>query len=266
MQQAPQDAQVTGWTPPTPGFGLNGDRRDDEDASVATSTSGEPMLMCATACGTDASHLQLSRLRVLKVVGRRSLPSLIEATIIPAILLYVFFATFGPVVAMLAVLAWSYGAVVRRLVTRQQIPGVLLLAVTALTVRTAVGLASGTFLYFLQPVATTVVLAGIFVGSLFFGRPIIARMAGDFCPISADIAERPAIVRLFAGLTLMWAGVHMVSAITTFVLLTSLPTETFIALKSFVSLGITISAVAVTIHWSIRTARAENLIFVHAYV
>jgi intracellular septation protein A len=129
-----------------------------------------------------------------------------------------------------------------------------------------VGLASGTFLYFLQPVATTVVLAGIFVGSLFFGRPIIARMAGDFCPISADIAERPAIVRLFAGLTLMWAGVHMVSAITTFVLLTSLPTETFIALKSFVSLGITVSAVAITIHWSIRTARAENLIFVHTYV
>lgn len=227
-------------------------------------SKGEPMLMCATAHGGDVSHLQISRVRVLKVLGRRSLPSLIEATIIPAILLYVFFATLGPVVAMLAVLSWSYGAVLRRVVRRQPIPGVLMLAVTALTVRTIVGIASGTFLYFLQPVATTLVLAGIFVGSLFFGRPIIARMAGDFCPISPDIAERPAIVRLFAGLTLMWAGVHLLSAVTTFAMLTNLPTSTFIALKSVISLGITISAVAVTIHWSIRTARAENLVFVHA--
>jgi intracellular septation protein A len=232
---------------------------------MATTTS-EPMLICASAAGDDAPHVPISRIRVLKVLGRRSLPSLIEATIIPAILLYIFFAMFGPVVAMLSVLAWSYGAVLRRVVSGQPIPGVLLLAVTALTVRTIVGIASGTFLYFLQPVATTLVLAGIFVGSMFFGRPIIARMAGDFCPISADIAERPAIVRLFAGLTLMWAGVHFLSAVTTFAMLTSLPTETFIAVKSFVSLGITISAVAITIHWSIRTARAENLIFVHTYV
>src|SRR5262245_44734695 len=154
----------------------------------------EPMLICASAAGDDVPHVPISRLRVLKVLGRRSLPSLIEATIIPAILLYVLFATFGPVVAMLAVLAWSYGAVVRRLVSGRPIPGVLLLAVTALTVRTAVGIASGTFLYFLQPVATTLVLAGIFLGSLFSGRPIIARMAGDFCPITPEIAERPAIV------------------------------------------------------------------------
>lgn len=226
----------------------------------------EPMLICASAAGKDAPHVPISRMRILKVLGRRSLPSLLEATIIPAILLYILFATFGPVVAMLAVLAWSYGAVVRRVLTGQTIPGVLLLAVTALTVRTVVGIASGTFLYFLQPVATTLVLAGIFFGSLFFGQPIIARMAGDFCPITPEIAARPAIVRLFAGLTLMWAGVHLLSALTTFAMLTSLPTETFIALRSFISLGITTTAVAITIHWSIRTAQAENLIFVHEYV
>jgi hypothetical protein len=244
-------------------LGLNTACVDDDEPSMPLANS-EPMLVCASTGGDDAEHRQISRIRVLKVLGRRSLPSLIEATIIPAILLYVCFAIFGPVVAMLAVLSWSYGAVIRRLVTHQRIPGVLMLAVTALTVRTIVGIASGTFLYFLQPVATTLVLAGIFFGSLFFGRPIIARMAGDFCPITPDIAERPAVVRLFAGLTLMWAGVHLLSAGTTFAMLMSLPTGTFIALKSVISLAITISAVAVTIHWSIRTARAENLIFVHA--
>jgi uncharacterized membrane protein len=228
----------------------------------AQPTSFIPMLVAAPSDADHRPHLQISRLRVLKAVGRRSLPSLIEATIVPAVLLYVFYATLGPIVAMLGVLAWSYGAVLRRWLTGQAIPGVLVLAVVALTVRTAVGVTSGTFLYFLQPVATTLVLAAVFLGSLFLGQQsIIARMAGDFCPLAPEIAERPAIVRHFGGLTLMWAGVHLLSAGTTFALLVSLPTPTFIALRGVISLAITICAVVVTISWSIRTARAEKLIF-----
>ncbi|HTL83567.1 MAG TPA: hypothetical protein VL856_00180, partial [Acidimicrobiia bacterium] len=57
------------------------------------------------------------------------------------------------------------------------------------------------------------------------------------------------------------AGVHLLSAGMTLALLLSLPTSTFIALKGVISLAITISAVVVTISWSIRTARAEKLIF-----
>src|SRR5437870_1957294 len=74
-----------------------------------------PMLVAA-ASGDRHAAASVSKLRVLEVVGRRSLPSLIEATIIPAILLYVFFVTLGPTPAMLAVLTWSYGAVLRRLI------------------------------------------------------------------------------------------------------------------------------------------------------
>jgi hypothetical protein len=219
-----------------------------------------PMLVAAPAGDRHAAS-SVSRLRVLEVVGRRSLPSLIEATIIPAILFYVFFVMLGPTPAMLAVLTWSYGAVLRRLVGGHGVPGVLQLAVIGLTVRTIVGIMSGTFMYFLQPVATTVALAFVFLGSLRFGRPIIARMATDFCPLSPEIACRPGVIRLFSGLTLFWAGVHLLSAATTFSLLVLLSTPTFVAVRSFVSLAITISAVVLTVSWSIRTARAEDLVF-----
>jgi hypothetical protein len=219
-----------------------------------------PMLVAAPSGDRHAAS-SVSKLRVLEVVGRRSLPSLIEATIIPAILLYVFFVTLGPTPAMLAVLTWSYGAVLRRLIGGHGIPGVLQLAVIGLTVRTVVGILSGTFMYFLQPVATTLALALVFFGSLVFGRPMIARMASDFCPLAPEIAGRPGVVRLFSGLTLLWAGVHLLSAATTFTMLMSLSTPTFIAVRSFVSLAITISAVVFTISWSIRTARAEDLVF-----
>jgi uncharacterized membrane protein len=159
------------------------------------------------------------------------------------------------------VLVWSYGAVLRRYVGGHKIPGVLKIAVVGLTVPTVVWILSGTFMYFLQPVATTLALALVFFGSLMFGRPMIARMASDFCPLSPEIACRPGVVRLFSGLTLMWAGVHLLSAATTFTLLVSLPTTTFVAVKSFVSLAITVSAIVLTVSWSLRTARAEDLVF-----
>jgi hypothetical protein len=48
---------------------------------------------------------------------------------------------------------------------------------------------------------------------------------------------------------------------TTFALLVSLPTETFVVLKSAVSMPITASAIVLTVWWSMRIARAEGLIF-----
>jgi len=203
----------------------------------------------------------ISKLHVLKSVGRRSLPTLIEATVIPSVLFYVFLVTIGAPAAMLAALTWSWGSLLRRLVSGQRIPGVLQLAIIGLTMRTVIGLMSGTFLYFIQPIATTVALSLVFLGSLCFGRPMIARMASDFCPLHPDIASRAGITRLFSGLTLMWAGVHFLSAVTTFVLLVSLPTTTFVALKGVVSLALTIAAIVFTVSWSVRTAHAENLMF-----
>ena len=38
-------------------------------------------------------------------------------------------------------------------------------------------------------------------------------------------------MKLFSGLTLMWAGVHLLSAGTTFAMLMSLPTTTFVAVE-----------------------------------
>jgi hypothetical protein len=229
---------------------------------VSSRATNERAMLVAAPDGDHADGCApVSKLRVLKIVGRRSLPSLIEATLIPSLLFYAFLVAIGPVQAMCAALAWAYGSVLRRVVSRQRIPGVLQLAVAGLTVRTIVGLLSGTFMYFLQPVATTLALSLVFLVSLRFGPPIIARMASDFCPIDDDIRARPAVTRLFSGLTLLWAGVHLFSAGTTYAMLASLPTTTFVALHPLVSLTITISAVVFTVLWAIRTARAENLVF-----
>ena len=212
----------------------------------------------------EAGAAPISKLHVLKTIGRRSLPTLIEATVIPSVLFYMFLVTISASAAMLAALTWSYGSLLRRFVGGQRIPGVLQLSSVGLAARTIIGLMSGSFLYFLQPIATTVALALVFLGSLCFGRPMIERMASDFCPLTPDIAARDGIVRLFSGLTLMWACVHLLSAVTTFTLLETLPMTTFVALKGFVSLALTITAILLTVSWSVKTAHAENLVFAPA--
>jgi hypothetical protein len=223
-------------------------------------------MLIAASSGVADEGTSISRLRVLKMVGRRSLPAILEATLIPSLLFYVFLVAFGPVQAMFAAVVWAYGSVLRRLICGKRVPGVLQLAVAGLTVRTIVGLLSGTFFYFLQPIATTGALSLLFLASLRFGVPIISRLASDFCALDEEVSARPAVVGLFSGLTLMWAGVHLLSAGTTFAMLVSLPTATFVALRSIVSLTITASAVVFTVTWAIRIAKSENLVLAAAPV
>jgi hypothetical protein len=152
--------------------------------------------------------------------------------------------------------------VLRRLAFRQRIPSILMLGTLGIVVRTFVGLMSGSmFAYFLQPLGTTVALGALFLGSALVGRPVIGRLAHDFCPIAPEVADRPAVVQLFVGLTVLWAGVHLLTAMTTFGMLVSLPVPTFILVKTITSMSITVAAIVFTVSWSIRIARRENLVF-----
>jgi len=199
---------------------------------------------------------------VLGGLARRSLPHVLEATLIPTLLFYVLLVTVGTAAAMLGVLCWTFVAVARRVARRRAIPAILLLATVGLTVRTLIALVSGsTFAYFIQPIGTTVVLAAVFGGSVLIGRPVIARFASDFCHLAPGIADRPRVVRLFRGLTLLWAGVHVVTSVATFAMLVSLPTATYVLLKTVACLSITVAAIVLTVGCAIRTARTENLVF-----
>jgi hypothetical protein len=110
------------------------------------------------------THFELPRLRSL---ARHAIPHLIEATLIPLALFYGFLWIVGVWGALFAALGWSYAAILRRVVLRQSIPGLLVLGALGLTARTAVAFASGSvFIYFLQPTLTTVVIAGAFLLSV----------------------------------------------------------------------------------------------------
>ena len=204
---------------------------------------------------------------VLAGLARRSLPHLLEATLAPTLIFYVLLRTIGPPAAMVGVLVWTFVAVARRVARGRALPAILWVTTIGLAVRTLIALLSGsTFAYFMQPIATTVVLAIVFGGSVIIGRPLVARFASDFCHLPPEVGGRPGVIRLFRGLTLLWAGVHLVTSAATFAMLVSMPTATYVLVKTITCLSITVGAIALTVWCSIYTARSENLVFAKAVV
>jgi hypothetical protein len=209
----------------------------------------------------DAAERRVNTRSVLRVVTRRALPHVFEATLAPAALFYICLIAFGTWVAFVAALWWSYGAIVRRKVLRRGVPPILVLSTVALTVRTLVAIASGsTFIYFFQPVLGTVAMAGVFLGSLAIGRPLVGTLAADFWPMPADVAAHPAVLRLFRVLTVLWACVNLASASVTFVLLLTMPVSHFVPAKTVSGYVITVAGVIATVSLSVATARRHGIV------
>jgi intracellular septation protein A len=199
----------------------------------------------------------------MAVLKRVSL-SLLIAVIVPAVVFYGFFALAGVWTAIMAALLWSYGAIAWRLVTRRRTSGLLILAAVMLTGRTALALVAGsTWLYFLQPVISDGVVAGLFLLSLASARPMVARLAGDFYPMDHELATRPRIRRLFCHLTIFWAVLGLARAGMTLWLLQSQSLETFVLVKSISMLAINVLAALATIGLAALVARKEGLMGPH---
>jgi uncharacterized membrane protein len=221
-----------------------------------------------------AWRMQPSKLSVVGAVTRRLVPYLIEATLIPTLLFYAFLITLDLRWAFVAALGWCYAAVTRRILGGRPIPALLVLGCLGITVRTVIYLLSGnTFVYFVQPILRTLVTAATFGLSVVIGRPLIARFAADFCPLTDDVRARPGIVRLFRRLTYLWAGVNAAAAAVSLTLLLTVPTAMFVGIATVAAWVITCTGVVLTVSDSVRTARAEGLAtaigpngVLHAYV
>ena len=211
----------------------------------------------------ELSPPELSRLAVLAGIVRRSGPHLIEATIVPAVLFYGFLVTAGLGAAYMAALGWSYAALCRRLVCRRPIPPILVLGIIGISVRTLVAvICHSSFVYFFQPILGTLAMGFVFLISVAVGKPLIGRLAGEFWAVTPEVAARPAVIRLYRHLTLLWAAVNVFLAALTAVLLVVLPLGAFLAVKQVSGLAVTAGAVFVTISMSLTIARREGIVAV----
>ena len=208
------------------------------------------------------SHFQIPRLRTL---ASHALPHLFESSFIPLLLFYMAMWAANLWVALVVALVWSYGALARRLLTGQKIPGLLLIGAVGLTARTVIAFLTGSVLvYFLQPVLTTVGIAGVFLLSVPAGKPLAARLASDFCPFPDGMLKRPPVRRFFARITLLWAFVQLSNAAVTLWLLLTRSVATYMLMKTVTSLTLTGLGVVVSTVYFKRSMRRHGIMAVQS--
>jgi uncharacterized membrane protein len=155
--------------------------------------------------------------------------------------------------------------VIRRAVTGQRIPGILVLGTLGITARTVVSFASGsTFVYFLQPSLTTIIVAGAFLFSVPAGRPLAEKLAHDFVPLDPQIMHLPAIKRVFVRITLLWAFVNLANAVISIVLLMHTDISSFVAVKTVMGWVLVGGAIAMSTGWFKQALRNHNVSVVSA--
>jgi hypothetical protein len=163
------------------------------------------------ALDSEAEHI--IDLGHLPLAARRGLRLLLETVVVPTMILYTCMLTVGSMAGLIGVLAWCAVTVAVRMATMGRVPGVLLLSITMLVGRTALALAlSSVYVYLLQPVAGSMVMAVLFIGSALIGRPITLRLAQDFVHLPVRMTEDRRVRRMFVQVSLLWGISRLLDA------------------------------------------------------
>lgn len=192
---------------------------------------------------------------------RQGAKHLLESTVVPLGLFYLLLTTVGFSGGIIAALSWSMLALVRRIVLRRGVPAVLLLTTVLLVARTVLGLMTGSvFLYFLQPTLQNFLVAFVLVASLPYRRPLIAKLADDFCAFPAAFSEHPRVVQIFRRLSLFWALVFLTNGVTTLWMLARKTVGDFLMVSTAGSWSIVAVAIVVSLVWFRRSLRGEGIV------
>ncbi|HEV7203694.1 MAG TPA: hypothetical protein VGN18_03745 [Jatrophihabitans sp.] len=181
-------------------------------------------------------------------------------SLLPMAVFYATMARFGLRAAVLTTVGWYYAGLLAKIMRRKPVLAAAMLGAGLLSVRAVVTFLTGSaFLYFVQPVAGTVATATAFATTALAGRPILDRLAHEFCPFPAELSERLRADNFFGRISLVWAATYLVNAVGTLWLLTSASLTGFIVLKSVLGPVITVAAVLTSYLVFRRTTRRQGI-------
>jgi intracellular septation protein A len=216
--------------------------------------------------GRSSHAAELATGRVLELpsvrsVVRRVLTYVIEVTVVPSVLFYVSFVNLGLRPALLIALAWSSTALVRRIVTRQRIPATLVLSCVIMSSRTLVSWMSGSvFLYFLQPVLTTLTMASFLLLSVWLGKPFVQKALVDYVPsLPSEWRDFPRIERFFRRATTAFGVMYLCNVCVTGWALLTTGLGSFMLISKGGGTALTAATVGVTIVLFRRALKREGI-------
>jgi hypothetical protein len=181
-------------------------------------------------------------------IVRKVFTTLALVSALPMTVFYVTMSLYGLRPAALATVGVYYAGMLLKLVRHKPILAAAVLTAGLLSIRTVVMFLTGSaFVYFLQPVAGTVALATVIAASALAGRPVLDRLAHEFCPFPAELSAHLRQQGFFARLSGVWAMAYLVNALGTIWLLRTMSVGGFVVLKSVLGPALTIVAVAASL-------------------
>ena len=205
-------------------------------------------------------RLQVIHLGALSGQLRQAARHLFEVVLAPLGLFYLLLTFTNLTGGLFAALGWALAALVRRVLTRSPIPTVLWLSTGLLVVRTAIGYATGSvFLYFLQPTLQNFLIAFVMLVTLGLRRPLIARLADDFCAFPLALTSNLRVQRFFRRVSLLWALVFLTNGAATLWVLARATLGNFLMVTTAGSFSLVALAAAVSLLWFRRELRGEGI-------
>ena len=193
-------------------------------------------------------------------ITRQVATTLVVVSLLPMVVFYTTMSLFGLRAAALATVSLYYCGLLIRLTRRRPILAAALLTAGLLSVRAAVMfLTDSAYLYFLQPVAGTIAVASAIAATALSGRPILDRLAHEFCPFPAELSARLRAARFFGRLSVVWSACYFINAAGTVWLLSTASLGGFILLKSVLGPALTVLALAASYLYFRVTVRNQNV-------
>lgn len=211
--------------------------------------------MLSDGAATEPQHHHVVELAKLKPTLIRGALLMLETAVIPTLLLYACTVTVGGLWGLVAVLGWCALTVSARLTMRQRVPTMLLFAVGGLVGRTTLALLfSNVYVYLFKPIAGSLCMALLFLGSAAIGKPVTMALAKDFVALPSQLFRDRRVRRIFINVSLIW-GVSRLIDVAMSVGFLQLSLDAGILSRGVLSTLLTVATIAVCAIWGWRRIR-----------
>lgn len=141
-------------------------------------------------------------------------------------------------------------AIIRKVVTGA-VPVLVVISLTLLTVQTVAAIATGNLLIFLVhfPIADLglcIVFARTAVGD---NPPLAARLAGEVIGLRCPAVHQPRLDGFFRHVTVLWAGVFGVLAVTLGALLATISLHTYVPVWAVTTVALVAVGIGISVVW-----------------
>jgi len=166
----------------------------------------------------------------------------------------------GRSAGMIAGLAAIWLTTVIRKVMTGSVPSLLTISAAALTVQTAVVLATGElWLFLLQFPLANLCMGVLFARTASGQNPLVAKLAAEVVALRQPATHYPGLHRFFQGATWLWAGIFLLLTAGLAVLMVTEPTGMFLTLSTAATVVLVVAGTSVSTVWFLWVLRRLGL-------